>query len=396
MKLSSTTPVPNTSRAMVRRVTVAFIAALFLLAGTVVYFQAKPASADQYDDKISALQSDMARYQAEADRLNGEAATLSTALAQITNEKNAIQSQVDLSQAQHDKLIIEIADTEKQISDNQTALGKTLADLYVDDNVSPVEMLASSQNIGDYLDKQEYRNSVKDQLGSTIKKVKDLKEQLTSKKDEVAQVLIKQKEARDSLVAKESEQASLLASTQNNEANFQGLIKNSQAAIDSARAAQAALRARTNATGGYQIVDGGSLAAYPWNSSNCPMVSWLSTEGYDGNGGDGHGYGCRQCASYAAWRVAKETNVYYQWGNGGDFASSAINAGYQNLGNRPQANSIAVLWGNPGHVAYVEEVSADGAKVRVTQYNYDYGSGYGMYSNMWLSSSFFNQYVKIK
>lgn len=396
MKLSSTTPVPNTSRAMVRRVTVAFIAALFLLAGTVVYFQAKPASADQYDDKISALQSDMARYQAEADRLNGEAATLSTALAQITNEKNAIQSQVDLSQAQHDKLIIEIADTEKQISDNQTALGKTLADLYVDDNVSPVEMLASSQNIGDYLDKQEYRNSVKDQLGSTIKKVKDLKEQLTSKKDEVAQVLIKQKEARDSLVAKESEQASLLASTQNNEANFQGLIKNSQAAIDSARAAQAALRARTNATGGYQIVDGGSLAAYTWNSSNCPMVSWLSTEGYDGNGGDGHGYGCRQCASYAAWRVAKETNVYYQWGNGGDFASSAINAGYQNLGNRPQANSIAVLWGNPGHVAYVEEVSADGAKVRVTQYNYDYGSGYGMYSNMWLSSSFFNQYVKIK
>lgn len=381
---------------MVRRVTVAFIAALFLLAGTVVYFQAKPASADQYDDKISALQSDMARYQAEADRLNGEAATLSTALAQITNEKNAIQSQVDLSQAQHDKLIIEIADTEKQISDNQTALGKTLADLYVDDNVSPVEMLASSQNIGDYLDKQEYRNSVKDQLGSTIKKVKDLKEQLTSKKDEVAQVLIKQKEARDSLVAKESEQASLLASTQNNEANFQGLIKNSQAAIDSARAAQAALRARTNATGGYQIVDGGSLAAYTWNSSNCPMVSWLSTEGYDGNGGDGHGYGCRQCASYAAWRVAKETNVYYQWGNGGDFASSAINAGYQNLGNRPQANSIAVLWGNPGHVAYVEEVSADGAKVRVTQYNYDYGSGYGMYSNMWLSSSFFNQYVKIK
>lgn len=123
----------------------------------------------------------------------------------------------------------------------------------------------------------------------------------------------------------------------------------------------------------------------------------MSTGGSDGNGGDGQGYGCRQCVSYTAWKIARETGVYYRgWGNGGQWASSAISAGYKNLGRNPQPGSIAVMWGNPGHVAWVEGVSADGSKVTVSQYNYNYGAGYGMYSEMVLSSTFFDQYVKIK
>lgn len=394
MKLRSTTPASTSSR--VKRLLTLSVVAVLVVTSTIAYFKAQPVSADQYDDKIRALQADMSRYQAEADRLNAESVSLSNTLAQITNEKNALQAQVDLSQAQYDKLVIQIAETEKKITDNQDALGETLADLYIDGSVTPVEMLASSQNIGDFLDKQEYRNSVKDQLSDTIKEVKDLKAQLSTQKTEVEKVLAEQKAARDALVAKETEQSNLLAKTQNDEASFQNMIKDSAAKIAEAKATQAALRARTNQTGGYTLIEAGSLGAYPWNASNCPMMSWLSTGGYDGNGGDGRGYGCRQCASYVAWRVARETNIYYQWGNGGDFARNAIASGYQDLGRSPQPNSLAVLWGTPGHVAYVEEVSTDGSKVRVTQYNYDYGAGYGMYSDMWLSTYFFNQYVKIK
>lgn len=390
MKLRTTTPV-SISQKMKRTF---LIFAAIVLAGTgIVYTQTRPASADQYDDKIRALQADMSRYQAEADRLNSEASTLANALAQITNQKNALQTQIDVNQAQHDKLVVEIADTEKQIKENQDALGTTIADLYVDDTISPVEMLASSQNIGDFLDKQEYRNSVKDELGATIKKVKDLKEKLTAQQEEVSKVLAQQKAARDSLRAKESEQATLLARTQNDESKYQGMIKDSQTQIAQAKALQAALRARSNSTGGYTLVEAGSLGAYPWNSSNCWMSGYMSNGGADGNGGDGRGYGCRQCASYVAWRVANETGVYYKWGNGGDFARNAISAGYRNLGRTPDPGALAVMWGNPGHVAWVEAVS--GGQVLVSQYNYDYGAGYGMYSQMWLSTSFFDQYVDI-
>lgn len=406
MKLRTTTPASTSSR--VKRVLTVTVAALLVVTSTIAYFKAQPVSADQYDDKIRSLQADMSRYQAEADRLNAESVSLSNTLAQITNEKNALQAQVDLSQAEYDKLVIQIADTEKKIANNQDALGETLADLYVDGSVTPVEMLASSQNIGDFLDKQEYRNSVKDQLSATIKEVKDLKVQLSNQKTEVEKVLAEQKAARDALVAKQAEQSTLLAKTQNDEANYQSLIKDSESQIAAAKAAQAALRARTNSTGGYQLVAAGSLSDYPWNSSNCVMLGYMSTGGYPGTDGeDGYGYGCRQCVSYAAWRIAKETGVYYSdLGNGGSAAYNMARKGYQDLGRTPQPGSVASLWGtnsppysnayNPGHVAWVDDVSADGSQVLVSQYNYNYGAGWGMYSQMWLSSNFFDQYVKVK
>lgn len=396
MKLRPTTPASISRN--VKRGFLVFSALTLVVAG-LVYTQVNPAMADQYDDKIRALQANMAEYQRESDRLNAEANTLANALAQITNEKNAIQAQVDLSQAQYDKLVVQIADTENKIKENQDALGDTIADLYLDDDISLVEMLASSQNINEFLDKQEYRDSVKDQLSSTIKTVKDLKNQLTSQKVEVEKVLAEQKTARDALVAKESEQAGLLARTQNDESRYQGLIKDSESQIAEARATQAAIRARLNSTGGYTLVDTGSMGGYPWHNGNCAMWGYLSTGGADGNGGDGYGYGCRQCASYVAWRIAKETGVYYRWGNAKDFTRNAQNAGYQYLGMNPQPGSIAVM--DPakagqgyGHVAWVEAVSGD--TVTISQYNYDYGQGYGMYSMMTMSKYAFDHFVKIK
>jgi peptidoglycan hydrolase CwlO-like protein len=406
MKLRTTTPVSITRLSRrahnrvprskkVFRLAGASLIALAMVIGSFPLIN-KPASADEYDNKIAQLTRDMQKYQAQADTLNAQAATLQNAIAQITNEKNALQSQIDLNQAQHDKLVIQIADTEKQIKENQDALGKTIADLYIDDGTSPIELLASSTNIGDFLNKQEYRSSVKTQLNDTIKKVKTLKEQLDTQKADLDKVIAQQTSARDQLAAKEAEQNKLLAQTQNDEANYQSLIKDSAGQIASAKAAQAAIRARANSTGGYQLVNAGSLPGYPWNNSNCPMWGYLSTQGSDGNGGDGHGYGCRQCVSYVAYRVAKATGVYYNdLGNGGQTAQNLVNKhGWTNLGSTPQPGSVASLWGNPGHTAYVESVSADGSQVYVSQYNYDYGQGYGMYSEMWLSKNFFNQYAK--
>lgn len=398
MKRRSTTPV---SKGLITKSIIVITAAVMVV--TAPLSMMPRASADQYDDQIAALKQEMSRYQVEADRLNNEAVSLQNTVAALTNEKNALQSQIDLNQAQYEKLQSQIAKTKADIQNNQDALGDILADLYVDDSISPLEMLASSKNIGDYVDKQEYRSSVRDQLTSTIDKIKDLKQQLEKQKADLEEVLNKQKSARDALAAKEAEQQSLLSRTRNDEATYQGMIQKNQTEINKARATQAALRARTTQTGGYQLVDSGSLSAYPWNESNCPMMSWMSTGGADGNGGDRVGspkYGCRQCASYAAWRVARATGIYYwNWGNGGNFASAAIGAGYDNYGSQPAPNTsdyVAVMWGNPGHVAYVEQVSGDGSKVLVSQYNYDYGAGYGMYSEMWLSTSFFNQYVKVK
>lgn len=405
MKLRSTTPV-----SFLRNMR--WVAAVLIIGAIATYGiiqSTQPASADQYQRRINALQAEMSKYEKEAQRLNGEAITLKNTLAQLDNQKRSLQAQIDLSQAQHDKLVIQIAETEQEIKDNQDALGVTIADLYVGDTISPIEMLASSKNINEFLDKQEYRNSIRDELGSTIKRVRTLKAELTEKKEEVTEVLKDQKVARSELVARENDQKVLLQQTQNDEAAYQKMIKDNKEEIVRVRAQQAAMNARANQNGGYTLVDVGLLSSYKWNDSNCPMggvipgygyAAWASTRGANGNGGDGYGpdgaswYGCRQCASYVAWKVAQVTGgKYYNWGNGGDFGRNAVAAGYRNLGRNPQAGSIAVMWGNPGHVAWVEAV--DGDYVTVSQYNWEINGRYGMYSLMTLHKNTFDQYVKI-
>lgn len=401
MKLRSTTKSVSTlfSRRMRRGIGLVGISVLMAIGSFPVV---KPAAADQYDDKIAALTQDMAKYQNEANRLNGEAASLQNTLAQIANEKNALQSQIDLNQAQSDKLTIDIATTEKEIKDNQDALGKTIADLYIDGTTSPIELLASSTNIGDFLNKQEYRSSIKTELNSTIVKVKSLKTQLDKQKTDLDTVLAEQKVARDSLVAKENEQASLLAQTQSNEANYQSLIQSSAQQIAVARATQAALNAKSNQTGGYQTYGVGLNLDYVtdtrfgvWNNANCPMVyTYMSSMGSNGNGGDNRGYGCRQCASYVAWKINQEKGYWPSWGNASNFGSKGT-------ASAPRAGTVAVMYdGGPGHVAWVETdpyTSTSGplkgqTVIKVSQYNFNYGQGYGMYSVMELSVNFFDTY----
>lgn len=377
---------------------VVLVLASLLIAVAVPMRMMQKVSADQYDDKINALQQDIAVYKAEGDRLNAEANTLQSALAQLANQKASIQTQIDISQEKYDQLVIQIAETEKKIKDNQDALGTTIANMYVEDNITPIEMLAGSKNISDYLDKQEYRSSVRDELSTTIVSIKDLKTQLDKQKVDVEKNLADKKSQKDILVAKENEQANLLSSTKGEEAGYQQQIKDSQAQIDEAKATQILVNSRFNSSGGYTLVNGGSLVDYPWNSSNCPMWGYLSTGGNDNNGGDGYGYGCRQCASYVAWKIAKITGKYYSWGNAVDFTASAVAAGYQE--GAAQAGSIAIM--DPGkagqsygHVAWVEAVKDDGT-IMISQYNYDYGSGYGMYSMMVLSVNAFDHYVHIQ
>jgi len=348
--------------------------------------------ADKYDDEIRVRQAQNETYSARIAELNSQSLTLANNIAELETQSAYLQNQIDISQLKYDKLSNQIAQTEKQIKDSSDALGTTLADMYIDDNISTIELIASSNNISDFLDKQEFRNSIKENLSSKIAEIKKLKSQLESDKLEVEKVLNDQKIQRDELSRRQYNQAKLLADTKGQESNYQSLISVNMSKIAEAKAIQALINSRARSTGGYQIVDSGLLTSYPWNSSNCPMVGFLSSGGSNGSGGDDNGYGCRQCASYVAWRIAKETGRYYRWGNAVDFTNNAISQGYKE--GDAQAGSIAVLnRGQYGHVAWVEAV--DGDRVLVSQYNFDYGAGYGMYSKMWLSKSFFDHYVKI-
>jgi len=415
MKLRSTTPASITLPGKIVLATLAIVAVI----SAPIQIMTRTVSADEYDDKINALQKEISQFKTESDRLNGEATTLQNALAKIGNEKTAIQTQINLSQARYDKLVASITETKKKISDNQDGLGKTIADLYVDDKISPIEMIASSSTIGEFMDKQEYRNSVRDELTTTIAEINELKASLDKQKEEAETVLSNQKAQRDALVAKENEQQALIDKTKGEESSYRALMANSMAKQAEVRAQQQTYLASLYNGGGSATLISGSVApGYPWNKTNCQMGGELhktgnyvyySYGGSDGNGKDGgadgvgsDGYGCRQCASYVAWRVGRETGKYpNNWGDATDFPANA--SAWYGIGYTPRAGSIGVIKGTrnapEGHVVWVESVNNDGT-LTVSQYNYnnDYPSplGWGQYSMMKVPANSYNVFIYIK
>lgn len=373
------------------------ISVLFVIASQ-IQLTPKTAQADDFDERIAIIQRQIDEFQAQAGALKNQADSLQKELDSLTAQRNVIQRQIDLKQAEYDKLVNEIAATEKKILDNQDALGVTIADLYVASDITPLEMLASSKDISDYVDKEAYRNSIKESIFQTIKNIKDFKLQLEAKKKDVERVIAEQKFARNELIAKENQQANLVAQTRGEQAAYARLVgerESQKLAVQ--REQQAAIEAAARRAGGsINILPGDpNKGGYPWEAGCWLDGNAWSYGGTYGDGTDPLGYGCRQCVSYTAWKVGQRTgNFPRYWGNANMWPASARSAGYS-IGSTPRVNSVGVISaGAYGHVVWVEAVNGDGT-VDVSQYNYFNagGSGWGNYSRMRLSAATYDTYI---
>lgn len=395
MKQWSTTPV-SVNKQTAKKIAIITVSLVFAI--TTPLQIARIVRADDYDDRISKIQAEIDTFQQQAAKLNGQADTLQKELNALLAQKNVIQRQIDLSQAEYDKLAKQISDNEKRIADGQNALGETIANLYVSSDISPLEMLASSKSISDYIDKETYRNTIRDSLVQTISKIKKIKKQLEQQKKDVERVIAEQKFARDALVAKENQQAQLVAATRGQEAAYQRLVgerENQKLAVQ--REQQAAIEAAARRAGGtINILPGDpNKGGYPWESGCWLDGNAWSHGGTYGDGSDPLGYGCRQCVSYAAWKVGQYTGKFPRyWGNANMWPSSAYSAGYS-TGSTPKVNSVGVISaGTYGHVVWIEAVNGDGT-VDVSQYNYYNagGLGWGNYSKMRVSAATYDTYI---
>lgn len=353
MKQRSTTPV---SKSFVAKASLVAAAVLMAISGPVQ--MGTVARADKYSDQIEAIEREVQGYDGEAAKLAAQGDSLQKALGVLQNQAATIQAQIDLSQAKYDQLIAQIAETEQKIKDNQDGLGEVLADLYVDDEISPLEMLASSNNISEYLDKQEYRNSVRDNMTQKINLIKKLKADLNSQKIDVERVLKDQQSQRASLVAKQREQQALLNQTKNDENAYRSLSAGKNAQIERLREEQR--RANAPSLGGSIPAPSPGNGGYPAQWANAPQDSLV----------DSWGLYNRECVSYVAWKVANSGRYVPHFngaGNANQWPSTL--RGRIPQGSEPRQGSALVTMAGPyGHVRYVESVNGDGS-ITVSDYN---------------------------
>lgn len=360
MKQRSTTP--TVSKSFLGQSTLVAMTVLVAAAGVIQLGSA--VFARDYDAEIRAKEREAQQYNTEANRLGAVAGTLQGAVDELNAQIGAIQSQIQASQKKHDDLVAQIAKNEKLIEQNRQALGAILSDMYVDDQISPLEMLASSASIGDYIDKQEQRSVLRQGLNDKIQEIKDLQQQLEEDKKSVEDVLRDQEAQRTQLASKQAEQQKLLSDTKNDQNAYAAMAAEKNAEISALRAQQAAENLRRLQQSGWS----GAIPApspgnggYPAVWANAPLDAYI----------DNWGLYTRECVSYVAWKVSSTGRYVPHFGGRGhayQWPTTTAGHGIAN-GSTPKVGAAAVQYGGPyGHVMYVEAVHGDGT-ITVSDYN---------------------------
>lgn len=348
------------------------MAVAVLVAGSGVLALGSHVFARDYEAEIKAKEQEASKYNSEASRLGEMADNLQSELDKINGQITTIQGQIADSQKKIDNLNAQIKRNEILIKQRRKAMGQVLADMHVDDQISPLEMLASSNSIGDYIDKQEQRSSLRTSLNGKIKEIKALQKKLEENKKLVENTLRDQEAQRNVLSSKQSEKAKLVADTKNDQNAYSALAQKRNSEVAKLREEQAAANRR--ALGNGVSIPGGipGGGGYPGVWANAPLDAYV----------DPWGLYTRECVSYVAWKIHSTGRYVPHFGGAGNanqWPSTAARHGISS-GSTPKAGAAAVMnIGYYGHVMYVESVNGDGT-ITVSDYNFAWDGLYRYYT----------------
>ena len=349
--------IPKTNHKKIVRATGALIGIFILVFA--IFPRVQEARAESVQDKINALQQENAQYQSAIQRLASEATSYADAINKLKAQIDTLQGQINSSTKEQERLQNEITEAEKELTKQKALLGKNIKAMYLEGDISTIEMLASSKDLSEFVDKAQYRNSVKDKIRESVDKITKLKQELVAKKEGVEALLKQQQEQQAALDNSRSEQANLLSYNQSQQNDFNSRTKDNQSKIDALIASQR--RANFNPDGGYYFlrfpgpVGGVNPNAYPYRNGGFGMSPGPGC--VDNDGPDPWGYCTRQCVSYTAWAVVasgRSAPMYY--GNARDWVSAAYARGIT-VSRIPQPGDVAISTsGYWGHAMYVESV----------------------------------------
>ena len=348
---------------MAKRATLLMVVGLILWGGIVAIMPsgAPILAASYYDEQIAKLQAEVDNYNQQAKQLAEQADTLSNAVAQLQAQQNALQGEINLNKAKIVELNSRIADNQRKLDEQGAVLSDTLVDMHLDKQTTPLEILASSRNLSDYVDKEAQQATVKEQVNASIEKINALKKKLQEEKATVESLLQDQEYRNKQLASMRQQQQSLLDETQGKEANYKALTQKNNQEIERLRAEQ--IRLNQIATGGGTIVAGDpNHGGYPAYLNNAPKDSLV----------DPWGMYNRECVSYTAWKVHQTYGNMPYWGgigNANQWDDNAARLGIP-FGKTPKPGSVIIFnSGRWGHAAWVESVNANGT-INLSEYNW--------------------------
>lgn len=357
------------------RITMAIALSVLVTAGTIH----SVVSADSFDEQIQALQNENAANRSNVDALQSQANSYQDAISRLQTQIDAILAQIAANQAEQARLQAEIVAKQAEIDQQRLLLGDSIRTMYVDGQISTIEMLATSNNLSEFVDKEEYRNAVQQNIQEAMLRIARLQNELKQKKTQVDQLLDSQRAQEAQLAADRRSQADMLAYTEAQKAEFNSKIASNSSRIAELRRQQIIANSRFNiGAPGTGVNCGGG---YPAKWCEIPLDAVI----------DSWGMYNRECVSYTAFKVhmdflaGRNSRDMPYWGgigNANEWDDNARRAGIP-VDNNPTPGSIAISnAGFYGHAMYVEQVGTVNGQqaIYVSQYNANWD---GRYSEGW-------------
>lgn len=335
--------------------------------------------ADQYDDQINALNAQNAKTQNLVNGLASQATSYQNAIDTLQQQIGSLQSAIQINQAKQVQLQQQIVVDQQQIDQEKSSLADDIKTMYIDGQMTTIEELATSNNLSDYVDKEEYRTTVQNQLDAKIKAIADLEGQLQQQKGQLDIVVKSEQQQNDQLSSAQSQQQQLLAYDQGQQAAYNSQIQSNQSQIATLRAEQIAANRKLVGTGKVDA-SGSCGGGYPVDAVNGYGGHWGCNYPLD-NALDNWGMYNRECVSFTAWKVYQAYGYMPYWGGSGnanEWPGDARAAGIP-TGSTPKVGSVAIYMGGSsdpfGHAMWVTAVNGDGT-ITVQQYNLYYDGNY--------------------
>lgn len=332
-------------------------------------------AADTYDDQVAALRE---QNQAARNALGGlyaEAASYQEAISQLQSQIDSLQTRINENVAEQTRLEQEIAAAQAEIDRQRAILAEDVKAMYVDGTPSTFEMLASSKDLSEFVDKQEYRSRVQNKLQDTLKKIALLQKQLQEQKIKVQQLLKELQNEREQVSTIQSQQQQLLSYNEEQQNQYTAQLATNNTRINQLRAAQAAAYAQYTGSGGTSPVGSSIKYRNMTGPSNCGGGYRYCAYGLDQWVSDPWGLSlARECVHYVADRADQLGKRVPRFPGGGGSAYQwipyATSSGTGYVVSDPQAGDVVYMPIGPvGHVGIVEWNNGDGS-VHVSQYNW--------------------------
>jgi septal ring factor EnvC (AmiA/AmiB activator) len=219
---------------------------------------------NQLQEQINQLEGENHEHEHEQGILGIEASSLTEAINKLQAQIDASQARINELQGEVNALQAQITEAETELAKQRKVLGASIKKMYVEGDITTLEMLATSKDLSDFFDKQQYRESVQNKIKTTLDKITALKLELNHKKASVEAVLDEQEALRNQLAGQRSEKNRILSMNQNEQNKLENQIRANSGKLAELRkkqaAAEAALAASLN-SGSYRVASVGPVSA---------------------------------------------------------------------------------------------------------------------------------------